>query len=220
LFQDDSDQAQLRVVNVSRDSPPVDVVAGSFQNPIGQNIGFRGQSAYAKAANGEVGLIATKSGDPTSIAFIEEFTALPDQSYSAYAIGTSSDLDATVLAEDNRAVPTQAKFRFLTAAPSLKDQTVDIYVLTPDGTIHFPDDNSSTTDTTPQFSAVTYKSSTNYLTLEGGSYDVYFAAAGTERILLGPTRVDVPNGANQTLILTDNENSALELIPVSDTASN
>ena len=218
LLQEPDDQARLRVVNMSKDSPPLDVVTGSFQNPIAQSVGFRGESAYSTTANGEVGLIARATSDPNSFAFIEEFTALPDQSYSAYAIGPSSDLDATVIAEDDRAVPTQAKFRFLTAAPSLDDQLLDIYVLAPGGAISFPDDNSSTTDTNPTFSSVPYRNATNYLTLEGGGYDVYIATADTERILIGPVRLDIPNGTNKTVVLTDNESGALEMIPVNDTA--
>jgi hypothetical protein len=217
LLQSAGDEARLRFVNASKDSPPLDVVIGSFQNAIAQSVGFRGASPYSNTANGEIGLIARATGDPNSIAFIEEYSALPDQSYTAYAIGSSSDLDASVIAEDDRAVPTQARFRFVTAAASLKDDLLDLYVLPPGDTISFPDDDSKTTDTSPTFSSISYKSATGYLTLEGGGFDVYVAKAGTENILLGPIRLDVPNGDNQTVLLADNESGSLELIPVSDT---
>jgi Domain of unknown function (DUF4397) len=218
-FVDEDDQARLRFVNVSKDSPALDVVVGSFQNPIAQAVGFRGQSPYSLTNTGEIGLIASATGNSESFAFIEEFTASPDQSYTAYAIGAGTDIDAFVLAEDPRSIPTQARFRFLAASPALEDELLDIYVLAPGKTIQFPDDNSSTTDTAPAFSDVAYRTNTNYLTLEGTSYDVYFAIADTENIVSGPVRVDIPNGANQTLVLTDIESGALELIPVSDTSS-
>jgi len=218
LIQEPDDQAKLRFVNMVQGSPALDVAAGSFQRLIAQSVAFRGESAYSKTANGEVGLIGTQAGNTSSFAFIEEFTALADQSYSAYAIGTTSDLDATVVAEDDRIVPTQARFRFLDAAPSLKDKLLDIYVLQANGSIHFPDDNTSTTDTSPSFSSVSYKSATTYLTLEGGAFDAYIALAGTETILVGPVRLDVSNGTNQTFVLTDNESAALEVIPFLDTS--
>jgi hypothetical protein len=218
-FLEPDDNARVRFVNMSKDSPPLDVVVNTFQNPIAQAVGFRGQSPHTELVTGERGLIATVSGDPSNFAFIEEFTATGDQSYTAYAIGTGTDLDAYVIAEDPRSVPTQAKFRFLLAAPSLEDELLDIYVMASGKTIDFPANDDDTEYTSPSFSSNVFTGTTSYLTLEGAGYDIYFVTAGTDDVIAGPIPLNIPNGANQTLVLTENESGSLEMIPISDTTT-
>lgn len=208
-----NDGAALRFVHASPDTPALDVsVASGFSTPFAQGIDFRGVSDHVGVVAGEVGMIAVPQGDPATFVFLEEFSATAGATYSAYAIGPRADVDAVVLGDDARSVPTQSKFRFLNAAPSLAEtDAVDIYLRLPGEGVDFEDD-----DTVPTFSSVAYRNSTAYLTYKEGSYDVYFAYAGTSTVILGPVSFQTHNGNIDTLVLMDDENGTHELMPLSD----
>jgi hypothetical protein len=142
-------------------------------------------------------------------------------SYSAYAIGPVATVDATVLADTRRSVPTQAPFRFLNAAPSRNGvDGLDLYVTVPGLVLDFnTTDDKDTSDDAPQFkraSAWGYKTSTDYTTYKPGAYRVRFMAMGTSTVLLDTT-IALPAGAVQTYVLNDDpDTGALELMPVDD----
>ena len=207
------DDAALRFVHASPDTPSLDVsVASGFSTPFAQGIQFRGISNHINVNSGEVGMIAVPQGDPSTFVFLEEFTATAGTTFSAYAIGPRSDVDAVVLTDDARSVPTQSKFRFLHAAATLAEQdAIDIYLRLPGEGVDFDDD-----DTAPTFTAVSYRSATSYLTYKEASYDVYFAYSGTSTLILGPVSFQTQNGDIETLMLLDDENGTHELMPLSD----
>jgi hypothetical protein len=208
-----NDDAALRFVHASPDTPSLDVsVASGFSTPFAQDIHFRGISDHINVNSGEVGMIAVPHGNPSTFLFLEEFSAAAGATYSAYAIGPRSDVDAVVLTDDARSVPTQSKFRFLHAAATLAEQdAIDIYLRLPGAGVDFEDD-----DTSPTFAAVPYRNATNYLTYKEGSYDVYFAYTGTSTLILGPVSFQTHNGDIDTLMLLANENGTHELMPLSD----
>lgn len=209
-----TDGAALRFMHASHDTPPLDVTVGSgFADPLATNVGFRQSSGYTAIDDGEVGMIAVPTGSPGVFAFLEEFVASAGQYYTAYAIGPRTEVDAVVVTADARSVPTQTRFRFLHAAGSLQDEDpLDIYLREPGGTVDFDDD-----DTVPDSSSVGYQSTTSYVTLVQGDYEAWFAVAGTSTVLLGPAPFHVGNGEVTTLLLVDDENGALELLPLNDT---
>jgi hypothetical protein len=208
-----NDDAALRFVHASPDTPSLDVsVASGFSTPVAQDIHFRGVSDHINVDSGEVGMIAVPQSDPSTFVFLEEFSAAAGATYSAYAIGPRSDVDAVVFTDDARSVPTQSKFRFLHAAATLAEQdAIDIYLRLPGEGVDFEDD-----DTSPTFTALPYRNATSYLTYKEGSYDVYFAYTGTSTVILGPVSFQTRNGDIDTLMLLDDENGAHELMPLSD----
>lgn len=212
-FLERNDGAELRFVHASVDTPALDVAVGPNYNvPAFAGLAFRGASGYIDVKRDDVDILASQSGTNSGILFLESFSALPGQAYSAYAIGTLADVDAVVVGADSRSVPTQNKFRFLLAAASLYEtEPLDIYLRLPGDIVDFDDD-----DTTPTFSSVAYQNSTSYLTYKEGSYDVYFAYAGTSTIALGPASFTTHNGDIDTLVLIDNESGGLELMTVGD----
>jgi hypothetical protein len=153
--------------------------------------------------------------------FVEEFSAFRGGAYSAYAIGPLATVDARVLTDDRRSVPTQSKFRFLNAAPSQIDgDGVDIYVTLPGQTLDFDStDDKDTKDDAPQFrraAALTFSSSSEFVTLKSGTYQVRVAATGTSRMLLD-TQVTVSDGSVQTFVVNDDPDTAdLDLIGVEE----
>lgn len=211
--RDARDGAALKFVHISHDTPALDVTVGSgLADPLAQNVGFRQSTDYAPIDKGENGMIAVPAGAASPYVFFEEFDAAAGGHYTAYAMGPASEVDAVVLSADARSVPTQASFRFLHGAGSLEDaQLLDLYLRLPGETVDFDDD-----DTTPSVSSLAYQNPSSEFTLKAGDYDIYFYYAGTSTLVMGPTRFHVDNGDVKTLVLTDNENSGLELLPVDD----
>ena len=220
---DPRDSAEVRFIHVSHDSPPLDVIRAAAQRQtLAQNVAFRDRSDYVAVANGETDLIATPTADPSTFLFLEEFNATAHQSYSVYAVGPVADVDGLIVTDFRRGSPTQARFRFLHAAPSVDDEdAVDIYVTPPGQVIDFDeeDDDADEDDDASnfrKFSGVLFPRTTDYLTLEAGDYEVHFVAAGTSRVLLDSAPFQVANGDVTTYVLHDSETGELELMPVDD----
>jgi hypothetical protein len=211
--RDARDGAALKFVHISHDTPALDVTVGSgLADPLALNVGFRQSTDYVPIDKGENGMIALPAGAASPYVFFEEFTATVGGHYTAYAIGPATEVDALVLSVDARSVPTQASFRFLHGAGSLEDaEPLDLYLRLLGETVDFDDD-----DTAPTVSSLAYQNPSSQFTLKAGDYDVYFYYAGTSTLALGPTRFHVDNGDVKTLVLEDDENGGLELLPVDD----
>jgi hypothetical protein len=209
------DRAALKFVHVSHNTPALDVTVGSgLADPLARNIGFRQSTGYIDIKDGENGMIAVPAGAGSPYVFFEEFTATGGGYYTAYAMGPASVVDAVVMGAESRSVPTQASFRFIHAAGILEDaEPLDLYLRLPGDGVDFADD-----DTAPNVSALPYQTASSYFTLKEGDYDIYFAYAGTSRFVLGPRSFHVSNGDIVSLVLMDDENGNLELLPVSDAA--
>jgi hypothetical protein len=163
---------------------------------------------------GENGMVAVPAGVGSPYVFFEEFDAVAGGHYTAYAMGPASLVDAVVLSADARSVPTQASFRFLHGVGSLEEsEPLDLYLRLPGETVDFEDD-----DTGPSVSSLTYQNPSSQFTLEAGDYDVHCYFAGTSTPVLGPARFHIDNGDVKTLVLLDDENGGLELLPVGDAA--
>jgi len=202
----------LKFVHGSHDTPALDVTVGSgLADPLARNVSFRQSSDYVNIDDGENGMIAVPAGLASPYVFFEEFTAARAQYYTAYALGPAAVVDAVVFSADARSVPTQTSFRFLHGAGSLEEAALDLYLRLPGATIDFDDD-----DTAADIAALGYQSASSYITLVQGDYEVYFADAGTSTIVMGPASFHVSHGDITTLLLLDDENGNLELLPVSD----
>jgi hypothetical protein len=218
---DINDQAQVRVVHVAPGSPAFDVYQGSTEDgPIAPNIAFRGTSPYVNVPVGDVDLIALPAGSTTfKIVFVEEFTAAINASYSAYTVGPQGSVDAFVLTDSRRSVPTQSAFRFFNVAPSLKDSdALDVYLTLPGQALDFTSSTTATTDDAAQFkrSTIGYKGVTDFIPLKSGTYEVRMTPTGTSRFVLDTT-ITVQDGSVQTFALIDDQDTAaLELMPVEE----
>ncbi len=89
-YTDPNDQAQVRVVHVSPDTPALNIIrASALQTPIAQNISFGDRSDYVSVANGDVDLIAQPADSCDGACSCSWRSSRPrlGLSYSAYAIG-------------------------------------------------------------------------------------------------------------------------------------
>lgn len=219
---DPDDDATMRFVHLSPDSPAVDVIPGSsFLPPLAQNVGFRDASPRQRVRNGDVDLIGTPAGNPGAFVFLEEHDTAPGGAYSLYAFGPLADLETLVLTDERRTVPTQARFRLLHAAASLEEHDgFDVYLTLPGQVLDFnSDDDDDDTDAASRFRRFTnfgYRSSTAYVTLAEGNYELHFAATGTSRIEIARVPLQLANGHISTIVLHDSGTGELEFLAVED----
>lgn len=217
---DIDDQAQMRVVHVSPDSGPFDVFRNSTATPIATNVAFRGVSPYANVPSGDVDVFAMPSGSQAvTILFVAAPAPIADNNYSLYTVGNQGDVDAVVLTDDHRSVPTQSQFRFLNAAPSLNGQdAVDVYLTLPGQTLDFTTTDTNNANMASKFKrgTIAYKAATDAIVLKSGAYEVRMTPTGTSRIVLD-TPLTVQDGSVQTLALIDDlPTASLELMPVEE----
>jgi uncharacterized protein DUF4397 len=222
IFTAPTDQSAVRVVNLSPDSPAIDVTrASATSTPLATNLAFRGRGDYVLVPNGDVDIIAQPSGGQSAVfLYLDELTAAPGASYTSYAVGTLASIDSFVLSDDRRKVSTQAKYRFFNAAPSQGGTDgVDIYVTIPGQALDFDStDDKDTTDDAPQFrrgTGIIYRGVTDSATYKEGTYQVRVMATGTSRVLLDTT-ITLTNGSVATYALIDSEVGALELLKVDE----
>jgi hypothetical protein len=216
------DQGAVRVVHVSADSTAFDIYRGSsLTTPVAQNVAFRDHSPYVHVPVGEVDLIALPAGSTSVvIVFVEEFASISNASFSAYTVGNQGFVDAIVLTDDRRSIPTQSKFRFFHAAPSLDgEDALNVYVTLPDQSLDFTSSTTDTNDDASRFlrGSMGYRDVTaEPVILKSGTYRVRMAPVGTSRIELDAT-ITVQDGSVQTYVLIDDpETAELELMPVEE----
>jgi hypothetical protein len=217
---DINDQAAVRVVHVSPDSGAFDVFRSSTATPITTYIEFRGTSLYTNVPAGSDDVFAMPSGSQAvTILFVAALASTADNNYSIYTTGNQGDVDALVLADNHRSIPTQSSFRFLNVAPSLEGQDAfDVYLTLPGQTLDFTTTDTNNGNMASKFKRGTigYKVSTDYIVLKSGTYEVRMTPTGTSRVVLDST-FTVTDGSVQTLALIDDlPTASLELMPVEE----
>lgn len=218
-----ADQAAVRVVHVSAQTPALDVYRSTVLTaPLFSNLAFRDHTAYAPVPEGTVDLLGVPAGSTAlQFLFIKEFAVVQGSSSSLYVIGPSTSLVSSVLTDSSRSVPTQGAFRFLVAAPSRLNSTtgLDIYVTTPGLTLDFTAATSATTDDAAQFeraTALVYQNSTDYTAYKPDTYQVRVMEGGTTTVLLDTTMTLQAGGVTTFVVNDDPDTGALELIPIDD----
>jgi hypothetical protein len=215
-FANPNDDSELAFANVTAGAPAYNVIGGlNLKTPIATNIGPGEKSGYGPVNSGVAGTIAAPTSDPTDYTFLVSFTSAADQSYTEYAVGPLQYEAGVVLQDDRRSVPTEGEFRFLNAASSLEyGPAIDIYLNPPSVVFNIDADNANRPP--PNYAATAFKVATAYLQVVPGTYQAYFANAGTDDIVLGPVTLTIGAGDNITYVLTSRSNGLLELLPFVD----
>jgi len=133
VFTSTGDEAALRVVHVSAETPALDVYRATVLNaPLFGNLAFRDRSDYARVPQGTIDLLGVPAGSTAlQFLFIKEFGLVQGSSSSVYVIGPANAVVNSVLGDNRRSIPTQAAFRFLVAAPSRIGITAGLDASTP-----------------------------------------------------------------------------------------
>jgi hypothetical protein len=202
--------AEVRVVHAVPDAPAVDVFVNDPTAVGAPAIGALdytqvapGPDSYVELPGGTTNVLVTAAGNPGVIAIpATDLELSAGVQYSVYATGTlattgtSGGIEPYITVDDDRPVATEAKVRILHLSPSAGP--VDIYVLPPASPATF-----DLTGATPAFSGVDFRQETGYVALNGGSYTVAVAAAGTTNVAIGPVTIDVVAGGVYTAAARD-----------------
>ena len=169
-LRDVNSQPAVRAAHAAFNTDPVDfVIDDDFASPLLTNVAFGDVTALTSTAvtGEEVALDITPVNDP-GMSLVEGTITLDfGVAYSLYYIGIPDSLSAVQVLDDNRRLAVFAKLRVFQGAANYGG--VDVYVVEPEEDYR---------DFRPSISNVRFGSTTGYLELSPGIYDVVFTLAG------------------------------------------
>lgn len=201
-FADTTTPATVRVVHASPDAPAVDVLVNDTIRAV--------EGAVYEAVTDYIPLdpatynfkVVPAMGDAADAVFGIDLPLLQGSESTVIAVGTLTDamvpFDLLAVADDNRAVATEAKLRLVHGSVSAGE--VDIYVAA--GDTLTPDVDTSL-DFVFQATAVPFKANTGYLALPPGRYDIAITPTGATGAAIGPLTVELDAGGIYTAIARD-----------------
>ncbi|GMM66908.1 hypothetical protein MTsDn1_02020 [Alteromonas sp. MTD1] len=187
--------ADIRVVHGISDAPAVDVIANN-EVLLVDGIQFPRTTDYLSVAPGDYLIDVVADADNSVVAVDDaELTLEVGMSYTAIANNTLAMAELDALADNTRAVATEARVRIVHASPSAGN--VDIYV-TADGEIDAVD---------PAFADIAYSTEdlveTGYVSLAEGDYVVTVTPTGTKTAAIETGVLSLENGEIYTAIALD-----------------
>jgi hypothetical protein len=152
-------QAGVRVVHASPDAPNVDVYVNNAPGmgmPAISNLAFTAATGYVPLPTASYRFRVTPTGFTSPVVIDADNVPIQgNQDYSVVAINFLSSISPLLLNDDNTINPSQARVRFVHAAPDVP--TVDVFA---EGLA------------TPLFDAVTFGNSGGYVSVDPGSYNL------------------------------------------------
>lgn len=185
--------ASLRVIHNSPDAPAVDIVVNDdFDAPLIEDLAFPDFTGFVDVPAADYNVKVTPANDAGTVVIDADLTLVAGTEYSVYAVDTLANITAQVLADDRRAIATEAKVRIVHGSPSAGN--VDIFVTAPDTDI---------TTATPTFTDIPFQAETGYVSLAEGDYTVTVTPTGTTTAAIGPANISISNGGVYTAIARD-----------------
>jgi len=156
---DGIEQAKLRVVNLSPDAGPVDLLVDG--DPLFEQVPYAAASPYEKIDADSHDIQLTQSGSFTT--FVDDrksFSA--DDEYTLFLFGFADDAEPKFSTDNNnRPSSGRTKIRFVHAAPSLRD--LDVYITQPGDRLE---------DATPTITDERFREISDYVESVGGDYRI------------------------------------------------
>jgi hypothetical protein len=186
-------QGRLRIVHLSPDAPPVDVVLDG--DTVLTNTPYRAASDYLDASAGGHTLQISEAGT-TNTLLDEDVSVADGTDYTVLVADTLADLEAITLTDDNDPPPSgKIKVRAIQGAPSAPP-AVDIYVTDP---------GADLTNATPVATDVEFGDVSPYIDADAGSFQVRVTRAGTKDVLIDSGALTLESGQVRTAIAVDAE---------------
>ncbi len=160
--------ADVRVLHLSPDAPPVDVLVGATQDsqaPLLTDFPYKEVSPYVPLPTGNYFIDVVPSAGGASVIDVNGLPIDGDTDYSIAAVNELSAIEPLVLVDDNTIDPSNARIRLVHASPNAPE--VDISV-----------------DGLGVVSTLDFKENSPYLTLPEGEYTVRLLLAGTSTEVL------------------------------------
>lgn len=191
--------AQVRVAHLSPDAPEVDVRVNG--NLVLESVPFTTVSGYLELPGGEYQFEVTPAGATEPVVIDAVVTVEDNQSYTIAATGSlaAEDLQPVVLVDDREADPAQARVRFVHTSPDAP--AVDVAVA--GGPVLFEN--------------VSFRESTDVVSVDPGTYDLEVRLAGTDTVALEVPGVTLVAGVNITVFAVGfASDGTLAALPVED----
>jgi hypothetical protein len=207
--------SQVRVIDVSPDSPALDIYQSSPQSSAAElyNVGFGAVSSYLPVAAGAFTHAAYNAGTQQQLAVVHGTFAVGSQ-YTILVGNTAASLQMTVLKDHAYPAPAgQVAVRFLDQATHAG--TVDVYLVPP---------RTSLSHVSPIDTGLSFTSNTGYIDAPSGSYSIVVVPAGTiptssTAPLYTGSRTSYASGSAHTIILIDQQppgSAGLQVITATD----
>ena len=176
-----ADTARVRVVHASPDAPAVDVYLDGTKVDALTNVPFGAISDYLTVPAGDHTVEVFPTGTSQTAVIDASVSLAAGASYTVAATNPVASIQATVFADDPQPQPDKAKVRIIHLSPDAP--AVDV---APDGA-------------DPVVSNLAYPDATDYLALDGGTYDLEIRPAGTTDVALQLDPVEIANGRAYTV---------------------
>ncbi len=171
----------------------IDVVADDdFAAPIVSGLAFGQVSPDVAVPAGTTTYAVTQAGNPGAILHDEEDSTVANSRSMSFIAGPPGELELVTFATDRRPVPRIAKLRATLVSANFEE--ADIYVL---------ESGTDIADASPGFRSMKTLTSTGYLQLAPGSYDLTVTVAGEKTIAAGPLTLDLTGGDIAEFALID-----------------
>jgi len=204
--------SKLRVINLIRDLPDVDVYFGSTSGtPMFDNVAQLQTTSYQFIDPGSYALNLTQHGIKDQFVLEKDLEFGSGAYYTLLLTGRSADgtLNSVTFATDPRPIVDRTKVNFINAGAVNND--VNLYLLDP---------GESTTGASPQV-ANAQANVLHTVTWHSGELDVDVTSADGKNVIVGPQRVVLDAGKTYTLVLVEDpvdQATATKLLILEDTA--
>jgi hypothetical protein len=201
LLGDEDAPADLRIVNASPDSAPLDVTlddgTDDGNTTVAAGLAFPdptpGAASYATITPDSYTVQVVRSGDLDKKVLLQFGATLAAGSSGTFVLGDLvAKLGRIEVGDDRRRVATEARLRLVHASPAA--ELVDIYITRPGADLE---------KATPVFSDVQFGANTGYLARAAGSYEVIFTKADSKTAIRYVLPVTLATSGIYTAILRD-----------------
>jgi len=197
------DHAQFRVMQASPNESNLDVLVDS--KTLSSNLSFSQTTGYLKLDPGSRHVQLEVSGTTTPI--IDQTLTLNGGSATTYlAANYASSITGVMYTDDNTAPASgQFRIRIINASPGIGN--ADVYVV-PVGT--------DLSTVTANFSSLAFQAASSYLSLNAGTYEVFFTGPGTKFAYIDSGSLTLSAGQVRTVVGLDGQNGGFTSVTLSD----
>lgn len=192
-----------RFFNSALGSGSMDVYVGDdFVTPLVSNLAYGTVSADVPVPAGESEYTYTAAGNPGAILVEHEATVAANTRGTNFVTGEPGDLDIIPFIDDRRPITSFSKIRINQV--SAEFSLVDVYLLPPGADI---------ADRAPNLARLASTTSSGYVHLEPGSYEITVTESGEKTVLAGPLALTLASGdIVETAILDTADPNVLSIV--------
>ncbi|MDX1443079.1 MAG: DUF4397 domain-containing protein [Gammaproteobacteria bacterium] len=207
LHDDDDDPvvtptAQLRVLHGSPDAPNVDVLVNG--DIVLEDVPYKGASGYLDVPTTGFDVAVNATGTDTTALALDNVELTPDTPYTVIAANSLASIEAIVL-DDSVTAPAAGNLAVRVVHGAATAPAVDVYVTAADADLGAA---------SPAVSNAAFADASGFLEIAAGEYRIRVTATGTTDVVFDSGAIDLPEGAQLTVVALPSENpvSPIELV--------